>query len=207
MPEHHRWRRHIVIAASLTTVLSVAACGSGSDAPEPAAPSASGAPATSAASVTPAAPAASPASAPPADASGCPISVDALGTVTSLRWELGQRQENRPLETSASIRATVCVFTAAGLTQLGGDPLVFRTDMVTGRDAATVRADFRTTCGSLGGAVKSAGGGSVCERGGAVVEGMKGEGDRVVLAEFVNADNATAARLTPAFTKVLDAVR
>ncbi len=199
MLAHDRWRRCIVTAASLTMLLT--ACGSDSDAPEPAAPSASGAPVTSAA------PAASPTTAPPATASGCPISVDALSTATSLRWELGQRQENRPLETSESIRATVCVFTAAGSPQLGGDPLVFRTDVVTGRDAATVRRDFGTTCGSVGGVTKPAAGGSVCDANGVVVEGMKGDGDRVVLAGFVNADNSTAARLTPAFTKVLDAVR
>ena len=99
------------------------------------------------------------------------------------------------------------MFTAAGSPQLGGDPLVFRTDVVTGRDAATVRADFGTTCGSVGGVTKPAAGGSVCDANGVVVEGMKGDGDRVVLAGFVNADNSTAARLTPAFTKVLDAVR
>ena len=46
-----------------------------------------------------------------------------------------------------------------------------------------------------------------CDRSGVVVEEMKGEGDRVVLASFVNADNATATSLTPAVTKVLDALR
>lgn len=50
-----------------------------------------------------------------------------------------------------SIRASVCVFTAAASQQFGGDPLVFRTDVVTGRDAATVRRDFGTNCGLVSG--------------------------------------------------------
>jgi hypothetical protein len=112
-----------------------------------------------------------------------------------------------PLETNPSIRATVCVFTAAAAQQSGGDPLVFRTDLVTGRDAAAVRREFTDTCGAVGGVTRSAGGGSVCDRNGVVVEGFKGDDDRVVAAAFVNADNSTAARLTPTFTKILEAVR
>ena len=185
------------MVASLTLFLT--ACGSGSESPTE--PAASDGPVTSAAPVAPATSGAA------TGAGGCPISVDALSTATSLRWEFRERQDNRPLETSESIRASVCIFTAAASQQFGGDPLVFRTDVVTGRDAATVRRDFGTNCGLLSGVTRAAGGGSVCDRSGVVVEGFKGEGDRVVLAGFVNADNSTAATLTPALTRVLEAVR
>jgi hypothetical protein len=182
------------------------ACGSSSD-PDPntAAPppsTVSGGPATSAA---PAAPATTTGASP--SAAGCPITVDALATATSLRWELRDRRENYQLETIDNVKATVCVFTAGAALQFGGDPLVFRTDVVTGAASAVVRQDFTATCASISGVVKASAGGSVCDRNGVVVEGMKGEGDRVVLASFVNADNSTATTLTPAFTKVLDAVR
>jgi len=47
----------------------------------------------------------------------------------------------------------------------------------------------------------------VCDRNGVVVDGSRGEGDRVVLASIVNADNSTAATLTSAFTRIMDAPR
>ncbi len=47
----------------------------------------------------------------------------------------------------------------------------------------------------------------VCDRSGVVLEGIKGEGDRVVVAGFVSADNSTAPSLAQAFTRVLDALR
>ncbi|MDQ4097829.1 MAG: hypothetical protein M3144_08190 [Actinomycetota bacterium] len=135
------------------------------------------------------------------------MSVDALSAATSLRWELSERRENHPLETNESIRATVCLFTAGTARQSGGDPLVFRTDVVTGRDAPTVRREFADTCQTLSGVMRPSGGGSVCERNGVVVDAVKGEGERVVAASLVNADTSTAASLTPAFTKILEAIR
>jgi len=38
-------------------------------------------------------------------------------------------------------RTTVCVLTAGAYLQSGGDPLVFRTDVVTGSATAEVRMD------------------------------------------------------------------
>jgi hypothetical protein len=194
-----RVRRYVLVAA-LTVMLT--ACGSDEDRSVSDTSAASTAPATSAATAGPATTAGS-ATAP----GGCPLSVDALSTATSLRWELRERRENQPLETNESIRATVCVFTAAAAQQSGGDPLVFRTDVVTGSDAATVRREFDETCQSLSGVTRPAGGGSVCDRNGVVVEGIKGQGDRVVAASFVNADTSTASSLTPAFPRILDATR
>jgi hypothetical protein len=197
-----RWLRRSLVLASSALLLT--ACGSDSDSESTAAPASttSAGPATSAVSAAP------PTTGAGAGASaGCPITVDALGSATSLRWELRDRQENHLLETSNSIRTTVCVFTAGAALQQGGDPLVFRTDVVTGSDAAVVRRDFAATCASINGATRASGGGSVCDRNGVVVEGLKGDGDRVVMAAFENADNAVAASLTPAFTKVLDALR
>jgi hypothetical protein len=183
------------------------ACGSDSDSdsPTPAAPATSSGPTSTGAPATSGSPSTTGAAAPAS--AGCPISADALSTATSLRWEQRERRENMPLETDPSIRATVCVFTAAAAPQFGGDPLVFRTDVVTGRDTAAVRREFADTCAAVSGVTRPGGGGSVCDRNGVVVEGIKGEGDRVVALAFVNADNATAARLTPAFTRILEAVR
>lgn len=179
-----------------------AGCGSDSDSPAPAAPPASTGPGASIGS------SGTPTTASVATVAGsCPISADALSTATALRWELRERLENHALETLPTIRATVCVFTAKAAVQSGGDPLVFRTDVVTGRDTALVRNDFGDTCGSIGGALRASGGGSVCDRKGVVVEGSKGEGDRIVLASIVNADNSTATTLTPAFTRIMDALR
>jgi hypothetical protein len=180
----------------------LAACGSDSDSSDTGSAAASDAPATSAAPSGPATTAGG------ATSSGsCPISADALSTATSLRWEQRERRENQPLETKEPIKATVCVFTAASERQSGGDPLVFRTDVVTGRDATTVRSEFAETCRDLSGTTRTSGGGTVCDGKGVIVEGIKGEGDRVVAAYFVNADTSTAARLTPAFTIIVDAIR
>ncbi len=170
-----------------TWAVMLAACGSGSNSAAPSGPAATAGGATS--------------------SGGCPISADALSTATSLRWEQKERLENRPLETNESIKATVCIFTAAAELQAGGDPLVFRTDVVTGRDAATVRGDFAQTCRDAKGTTRPSGGGTVCDVNGVIVEGIKGEGDRVVDAYIVNADTSTAARLTPAFAKIVGAIR
>jgi hypothetical protein len=180
----------------------ITGCGSDSDSSTPDAPPASAGPAASIAS------SGTPTTGDGATATGsCPISADALSTATALRWELRERRENHALETLPTVRATVCVFTAGAAVQSFGDPLVFRTDVVTGRDTAQVRNDFSDTCGSIGGAMRASGGGSVCDRQGVVVEGLKGEGDRVVLASIVNADNSTATTLTPAFTRIMEALR
>lgn len=192
--------RHCVMVAACTSVL--VGCGSDGDSSEPSPSAASTAPQTSAAAAGTAT-----TTGGSATSGGCPVSADALSTATSLRWELRERRENHPLETNESIRATACVFTAATAQQSGGDPLVFRTDVVTGRDSATVRREFNETCGTVGGVTRPSGGGSVCDRNGVIVEGIRGEGDRVVAAAFVNADTSTAARLTPAFTRILDAIR
>jgi len=181
----------------------LAACGTDSDSSDTGSPAASDAPATSAA---PSGPAIAAGGATTSSGS-CPISADALSTATSLRWEQRERRENQPLETKASIKGTVCIFTAAAEQQSGGDPLVFRTEVVTGRDAATVRAEFAESCRDPSGTPRAAGGGTVCDGKGVIVEAIKGEGDRVVAAYFVNADTSTAARLTPAFTRIVDAIR
>ena len=192
--------RHCLLATTWAVML--AGCGSGSESSDTGSPAASDAPATSAAPSGPATTAGGATS-----SGGCPISADALSTATSLRWEQRERRENQPLETKESIKATVCVFTAAAERQSGGDPLVFRTDVVTGRDATTVRGEFAKTCGDLSGSTRTSGGGTVCDGNGVIVEGIKGEGDRAVAAYFVNADTSTAARLTPAFTRIIDAIR
>lgn len=170
-----------------TWAVTLAACGSGSDSSAPPGPGKTGGGAAS--------------------SGGCPISADALSTATSLRWEQKERLENRPLETNEAIKATVCLFTAEAELQSGGDPLVFRTDVVTGGDAATVRGEFAQQCKDASGTTQKSGGGTVCEANGVIVDGIKGEGDRVVSAYIVNADTSTATRLTPAFAKIIGAIR
>lgn len=143
------------------------------------------------------------AAAPAAAADGCPIAVDDLSAATSLTWKLREKREDHPLETAESIKATVCLYTAADAPQ-DGDPLVLRADVVTGADAATVKDNFAKTCADNGGQVAKNG---TCERSGAVVEGLAGGGDRAVEVYLVNADKATAAKLTPSFPAILAAVR
>jgi len=202
------------LAAGVAILLGLAAftgCGSDSD-PEPSG-STDGTTVTSAAT-TGASPAATSSGGTSSGgttsgaASGdCPISVEALATATSLSWRLREHRENHPQEVDESIIADVCVFTADDTVDSFGDPLVFRTDVVTGADAVTVRQRFTGTCTDFGGSVEPAGGGSVCRRNGIVVEGIKGEGDRVVEASFVNADTSTATTLTPVFERIVAALR
>jgi hypothetical protein len=142
----------------------------------------------------------------PASPDGCPISAKALSDATSQSWELSERRENHPLETSESTKATICLFTTTTFRDQYGDPLSFRSDVVTGADAATVRRQFADTCLENGGVTRQSAGGSVCERDAAVLEGIKGDGDRVVNAYFVNAHKAMAPALTSAFPKILAAV-
>lgn len=142
----------------------------------------------------------------PASSDGCPISAEALSAATSQAWELKERRENHPLETTESIKATICLFTTTTFRDQYGDPLSFRSDVVTGADAATVRSQFANSCSENGGATRQSAGGSVCERDGGVVEGIKGGGDRVVNAYFVNADKSMVPQLTSAFPKILAAI-
>ncbi|MBF8194521.1 hypothetical protein ITP53_54480 [Nonomuraea sp. K274] len=139
----------------------------------------------------------------------CPLTAEALTKATALNWELREKKEDHPLETAESIKATVCLYTAADAPQRGSDPLVMRADVVTGADAAAVRKDFSDTCTEYGGKVRSSAspeGAVVCDRDGSVVEGVIGSDDRVVSVYLGNADKATAAKLTPAFDQILAAV-
>jgi hypothetical protein len=142
----------------------------------------------------------------PAD--GCPITVDMLGKATSLDWKLQEKRDDHQLETLESVKATVCLWTAADAPQAGGDPLVLRADIVTGGDAATVRKEFSDNCTEYGGKLgdSSGEGGTVCDRDGAVVEGLVGSDDRLVNVYLVNADKPTATKLSPAFGEILGAV-
>jgi hypothetical protein len=142
-------------------------------------------------------------------ANSCPLTPEDLAKVTSLSWELRERKDDHPLETAESIKATVCLYTAADALQDGSDPLSLRADVVTGPDAATVRTDFTATCSGNGGKVRdsaSAEGAVMCDRDGSVVEGAVGSGDRLVSVYLVNADKPTATKLTPAFDHILAAV-
>lgn len=132
----------------------------------------------------------------------CPLTADELSSATSLTWELSETRENHPLETMESVTVTACLFTAPEAQQQGGDPLVARVDVVSPADADAVRSDFSSTCTEFGGAEQQAGGGTVCERGDVVVDGIVGD---LVMVSVVNADTATAQTLTPSFPKILTA--
>jgi hypothetical protein len=184
------------VLAVLPLVLAVVACG---------------------ASTTTGSPAAAPAAAPdtatvaagsPTD-DGCPLAAADLSSATSLAWELRQTLTDHPLETLESVKATVCVFTAADSPQIGGDPLVLRVDTVTGADAAALRTNFQQNCTGNRGAVEessAADGAAVCRRDGAVVQGNIAGDGRTVDVYLVNARTDTATSLTPSFDKVLAAV-
>ncbi|MER6177045.1 hypothetical protein [Streptosporangium sp. NPDC001681] len=140
---------------------------------------------------------------------GCPLTPEALSKATSLSWELQERKDDHPLETAESIKVTACLYAAADAPQDGSDPLVLRADVATGADAATIRKDFIDTCTEYGGKVgdsAAADGAIVCDRNGSTVEGLVGGADRVVNVYLVNAEAATAGRLTPAFDRILAAV-
>ena len=133
---------------------------------------------------------------------GCPLTAEELSSATSLTWTLRERREDHPLETMESVKVTACLFTAPAAPQEGGDPLVARVDVVSPADADAVRSDFSSTCTEFGGAEQSAGGGTVCERDGVVVDGVIGD---LVVVSVVNADTATARKLTPSFAEILAA--
>ncbi|MEV0418854.1 hypothetical protein [Streptosporangium canum] len=143
------------------------------------------------------------------DTGGCPLTVAGLSEATSLTWELREKREDHPLETMESVRATACLYTAADAPQDGSDPLALRVDVVTGDGITKVREEFEGNCGEFGGKLldSAAGDGSVvCKRNGTIVEGLVGGTDRLVNVYLVNAGRATAAKLTPAFDKILAAV-
>lgn len=141
-----------------------------------------------------------PAASGAASEDGCPLTEAELSSATSLAWTLQETREDHPLETMETVTVTACLFTSAEAPQMAGDPLVTRVDVVDPEDADAVRADISSTCTDLGGAERAAGGGTVCERDGTVVDGHIGD---LVVVSFVNADDATAARLTPVFDKIL----
>jgi hypothetical protein len=130
----------------------------------------------------------------------CPVTEAELSSATSLSWEHGDTLKDHPLETMESVKVTVCVFTAPEAVQMGGDPLVLRVEVVDPKDADTLRKKFSSTCTKFGGTERAAGGGTVCEGDGRVVEGHIGN---LVIVYFVNANKDTAAKLTPSFEKVL----
>ncbi|WP_204073338.1 hypothetical protein [Planotetraspora phitsanulokensis] len=137
---------------------------------------------------------------------GCPLSAESLTKATSLTWKLEEKEENHPLETAESIKATVCLFTSPDALQQGGDPLAMRADVVTGGDVATVRQAFTDSCTGFGGKERESGKGVVCERNKVVVEGLVEGGGRLVNVYLVNADTATATKLTPVFDKIIASV-
>jgi hypothetical protein len=87
--------------------------------------------------------------------------------------------------------------------------MTLRVDVVTGPDAAKLPPAFHQTCTDTGGTVQpgTSPGAVVCKLNGAIVDGELANSSRVVSVELVNADTATATQLTPAFGKILAAVR
>ncbi|MEU8145342.1 hypothetical protein [Nonomuraea sp. NPDC048901] len=142
-------------------------------------------------------------------ASGCSLTVEELSKATGLSWELKEKRDDHPLETLESVKASVCLYTAADAPQAGSDPLVLRTDTVGGKDVAAVRQEFTESCTGYDGKVRessAADGAIVCDRDGAVAEGLVESVDRLVNVYFVNADKTTAIKLTKKFDAILKAV-
>jgi hypothetical protein len=168
-----------------------------------------GGPAAAPAPTPPEPPAAATGPAGPENTGACPLDVDDLGSATGLTWTLGRSIADHPLETVDGVTADVCVFTSADRPQMGGDPLVLRTDVVEGPQAARMRDEFASTCTGNGGTVATAASvdaATVCRSGGQAIEGQVAAGDRTVDVYVVAADQATASELTPSFEKVLAAV-
>ncbi|MCF6471494.1 hypothetical protein FAF44_24325 [Nonomuraea sp. MG754425] len=140
------------------------------------------------------------------DRGSCPLTAQALAEVTDLRWELKERLDEHPLETAESIKAMVCLYTAADAPQEGSDPLTMRVDLVEGADSAVIRKNFTDTCAGNGGEVRDVSGARVCDRNGSVVEGQAGTGERAIDVYWVNADTSTATRFSPVFPRILAAV-
>ncbi|WP_346273312.1 hypothetical protein [Pseudonocardia sp.] len=178
--------------------LGLAAAGCGSSGPTAAGTPTAAAPATAATTT-----------AAGSDTGGCPLSAEDLSAATGMTFELATTEPDRALETLETVKALVCVFTAADEPQAGGDRLGLRADTVTGADAEAVTAEFERSCTSNGGTlndVTADDDAQTCTSRGSTIEGNIDSGDRTVNVYFVNADDATAAALTPNFDKVLDAV-
>jgi hypothetical protein len=133
---------------------------------------------------------------------GCPLTEAELSSATSLAFTLQETRKDHPLETLEEVTVTACLFTSDEAPQEAGDPLVVRVDVVDPADADAVLADISSSCTDFGGAERDAGGGTVCERDGTVVDGHTGD---LVVVSVVNADTATATRLTPVFGEILAA--
>ncbi len=145
---------------------------------------------------------------PPAPAAGgeggdCPLTVDELKSATSATWTQATTKKDHPLELLESVKVTACIYTSDELKQeFGGDPLVVRVDVVSPQDAAQVRDQFRTSCTKNSGTERPAAGGTICEARGHTIEGVIGNLNVVMI---LNADKATAVRLSPSFEKILAA--
>jgi hypothetical protein len=132
----------------------------------------------------------------------CPLTAEELSSATSLSFKQEETRKDHPLETLESVKVTACIYTAAEAKQAGGDPLVVRVDVVPAKDTGTVKQNFASTCTEFGGKERAAGGGTVCERNGSVVDGVIGN---LVVVSIVNADKDVAVKLSPSFGKVLAA--
>jgi hypothetical protein len=178
--------------------LGLAAAGCGSSGPTAAGTPTAAAPATAAATT-----------AAGSDTGGCPLAAEDLSAATGMTFELATTEPDRALETLETVKALVCVFTSADEPQAGGDRLGLRVDTVNGADAEAVTAEFERSCTSNGGTlndVTADDDAQTCTSRGSTIEGNIDSGDRTVNVYFVNADDATAAALTPNFDKVLEAV-
>ncbi|WP_297502205.1 hypothetical protein [Pseudonocardia sp.] len=190
-------RRPAELFVMLALGLAAAGCGSSG-------PTTAGTPTTTTAPAT-----AATTTAAGSDTGGCPLAAEDLSAATGMAFELATTEPDRALETLETVKAMVCVFSSADEPQPGGDRLGLRVDTVTGADAATVTAEFERSCTSNGGTlndVTADDDAQTCTSRGSTIEGNIDTGDRTVNVYFVNADEATAAALTPNFDKVLDAV-
>jgi hypothetical protein len=190
-------RRPAELFVMLALGLAAAGCGSSG-------PTTAGTPTTTTAPAT-----AATTTAAGSDTGGCPLAAEDLSAATGMAFELATTEPDRALETLETVKAMVCVFSSADEPQAGGDRLGLRVDTVTGADAATVTAEFERSCTSNGGTlndVTADDDAQTCTSRGSTIEGNIDTGDRTVNVYFVNADEATAAALTPNFDKVLDAV-
>ncbi|GAA4087354.1 hypothetical protein [Nonomuraea soli] len=142
-------------------------------------------------------------SAPSTEDGGCPLATEDLDKETSLRWQLREKHDSYPLETTESIKAMVCLYTAADAPQQGDDPLTMRTDLVEGPEVDTVRKSFEQTCAGNAGRVREVSRAQVCDKNGSVVDGLIAMGDRAVNVYWVNADMAIAVKLTPSFERIV----
>jgi hypothetical protein len=191
--------RTAVLVVTATLGLTLVGCG-GSPAPAPA----PGPP--DPASV----PTAPPAGAASDDEAGCAVSAADLSAATGLTFEFGRRERTHELETVPGVTADVCGFTIPDRPQAYGDLILLRIDVTEGAGAERVRTEWERSCKDNGGTAtdsSAASGARTCAREGALPEGLVGDGDRVVNAYYVSADDSDAAELNASFDKVLAALR